>query len=196
MEIDINSHSLEADNGWGSMYYDVIPSLINKFGFTSLVEVGVAFGGHLDSILEKTKIEKVYGVDSYFLQNTSTDSFSYDSKNYIQSDYDNLYIFTKQRLSKYGKRVDLIRKSSIDAAKEFEKESLDIVFIDAEHTYNGVKQDLETWEEKIRISGVISGHDYDHPNFPGVKKAVDEWCNLHNYKLNVERGYVWWIRKI
>jgi len=196
MRIDINSHSLEADNGWGSMYYDVIPSLINKFGFTSLVEVGVAFGGHLDSILEKTKIEKVYGVDSYFLQNTSTDSFSYDSKNYIQSDYDNLYIFTKQRLSKYGKRVDLIRKSSIDAAKEFEKESLDIVFIDAEHTYNGVKQDLETWEEKIRISGVISGHDYNHPNFPGVKEAVDEWCNLHSYKLNVERGYVWWICKI
>ena len=153
MEIDINSHSLEADNGWGSMYYDVIPSLINKFGFTSLVEVGVAFGGHLDSILEKTKIEKVYGVDSYFLQNTSTDSFSYDSKNYIQSDYDNLYIFTKQRLSKYGKRVDLIRKSSIDAAKEFEKESLDIVFIDADKS--GYAEYYDLIIDRVKPGGII-----------------------------------------
>jgi len=196
MQININSHSVEADQGWGSMYYDVIPSIIEKFKFRNFVEIGVAFAGHLDYILENTKIEKSYGVDPYFLQETSTDSFSYDSERYNQSDYDNLYLFASNRLQKYGIRSELIREESHSAAKKFEKESIDIIFIDAEHTYNGVKQDLETWESKVKINGVIAGHDYDHPNFSGVKIAVDEWCLSRNYKLNSEKGYVWWVTKI
>ena len=195
MQININSHSVEADQGWGSMYYDVIPSIIEKFGFNNFIEIGVAFAGHLDHILQNTSIQKAYGVDPYFLQQTSTDSFSYDSKNYDQKDYDNLYFFANERLAKHGKRVELLRQASDIAQDRFVSESIDIVFIDAEHTYSGVKQDIEIWESKVRKGGVIAGHDYDHPNFPGVKNAIDEWCSLRNCKLNVEKGYVWWVTK-
>jgi hypothetical protein len=195
MKINIDSHSVEADQGWGSMYYDVIPLIIEKFSFCNFVEIGVAFAGHLDNILQNTNIKKAYGVDPYFLQETSTDSFSYDSKVYDQNDYDNLYIFAKERLDKHGERVELVRESSNIAKDRFSEESIDIVFIDAEHTYDGVKQDIKIWEEKVRKGGVISGHDYDHPNFPGVKNAVDEWCAIRNYNLYVEKGYVWWVTK-
>ena len=61
MKINIGSHSVEADQGWGSMYYDVIPSIIEKFSFDNFVEIGVAFAGHLDSVLQNTNIKKAYG---------------------------------------------------------------------------------------------------------------------------------------
>jgi hypothetical protein len=195
MKININSHSAEADQGWGSMYYDVIPSIIEKFGFKNFIEIGVAFAGHLDYILQNTNVQKAFGIDPYFLQQTSTDSFSFDSKNYDQNDYDNLYVFANERLGKHGNRVQLLRETSNTAESRFEGASIDIVFIDAEHTYSGVKHDIEIWETKVKKGGIISGHDYDHPNFPGVKNAVDEWCFLRGYKINVEKGYVWWVIK-
>ena len=59
-----------------------------------------------------------------------------------------------------------------------------MVFIDAEHTYNGVMVDIE-WAKSMKIP-IICGHDY-HPNHPGVKRAVDE-SFLGNFKV---KGSVW-----
>lgn len=52
---------------------------------------------------------------------------------------------------------------------------LDLVFIDAEHTYDAVRQDISLWIPKVKKGGIICGDDY-YPdgNFPGVKSAVDE----------------------
>ena len=51
--------------------------------------------------------------------------------------------------------------------------SLDFVFIDAEHTYDAVKQDIAAWEPKIKPGGWVMGHDYCD-KFPGVRQAVQE----------------------
>jgi hypothetical protein len=195
MDIDISGHSEAANEAWGNLYYHVIPSLIKKFELKKLAEVGVAFGGHLENILENTKLEKAYAIDPYILFESSTDSFSYMQENYKQTDYDNLFFFVIERFRKYEKRVDIMRETSLNASEKIENGFLDIVFIDAEHTYKGVKEDISLWENKVRSGGIISGHDYDHPNFPGVKLALDEWCMYRNYKLNVEEGYVWWVIK-
>jgi hypothetical protein len=73
-------------------------------------------------------------------------------------------------------RARIIRKPSVDAAMEIPDGSLDFVFIDADHSYEGCRADIEAWLPKIKNGGFISGHDYDHPEFPhwGVKRAVDE----------------------
>jgi predicted O-methyltransferase YrrM len=195
MDIDIISHSEAADKAWGSLYYHVIPSLIKKFELKKIAEVGVAFGGHLENILKNTELEKAYAIDPYILFESSTDSFSYAQENYKQKDYDNLFFFVVERFRKYEKRVEIMRETSLNAAEKIEDEFLDIVFIDAEHTYKGVREDISLWENKVRSGGVISGHDYDHPNFPEVKIAVDEWCSKGDYLLNLENGYVWWVTK-
>lgn len=49
---------------------------------------------------------------------------------------------------------------------------IDMVFLDGDHTYEAVKTDLAVWLPKTRR--LICGHDYNHPGFPGVKRAVDE----------------------
>jgi predicted O-methyltransferase YrrM len=72
----------------------------------------------------------------------------------------------------------LYRIDSLSASKLFEDESLDWVYIDADHTYDGVKADLNAWIPKVRKGGLVMGHDYFNGEYKGinfgVKKAVDE----------------------
>jgi hypothetical protein len=68
-------------------------------------------------------------------------------------------------------RMVIHRMKTIDAAKHVPDGSLDFVFIDADHTYEGCRADILTWEPKVRVGGMLSGHDY---NWPSVKRAVDE----------------------
>ena len=79
-------------------------------------------------------------------------------------------------LKKYYKAI---RLPSTEAAKKFEDNSLDFVFIDASHTYEDVKADIIAWLPKVKGGGVLAGHDYhaDSDAFEGVKLAVDELLN-------------------
>jgi len=80
---------------------------------------------------------------------------------------------------------------SVEVAKSFADESLDFVFIDADHTYEAVKADLEAWFPKVRKGGIVSGHDYvEYQNF-GVIKAVDEFTAKHGYKIELT-DEDWW----
>jgi hypothetical protein len=193
--MDIKKHAESADLGWGSLYYDVIPSLINRFNLKTMAEIGVAFAGHLEAILTNTKIEKSYAIDPYLLFDSSTDSFSFENQNYTQANYDELFLFAKTRLDVFGDRVSFIKDTSVNASKSIMENSLDIVFIDGEHTFEALKDDIQNWVPKVKKGGLISGHDYGHGNFPDVKRFIDEWVNENNYELNVEKGYVWWVIK-
>lgn len=66
------------------------------------------------------------------------------------------------------------RKSGVDAAQDYEDKSFDMVFIDAGHTYEEVKEDIKTWLPKVKKGGILCGHDYHPQKWPGVVKAVDE----------------------
>lgn len=67
-----------------------------------------------------------------------------------------------------------IRLPSAEAAKTYADNSLDFVFIDADHEYESVKEDIEAWLPKVKIGGTLAGHDYEGPWWPGVAKAVHE----------------------
>jgi hypothetical protein len=69
--------------------------------------------------------------------------------------------------------VNPIRSTSVDAAKMYEDNSLDFVFIDAEHSYESVREDIDAWLPKVKKGGIIAGHDYSTA-WPGVIQAVDE----------------------
>jgi hypothetical protein len=68
-------------------------------------------------------------------------------------------------------RVRVIRANTRDAAALVEDGSLDFVFIDADHSYEGASADIRLWAPKVRSGGLISGHDY---NWPTTKQAVDD----------------------
>ena len=75
-------------------------------------------------------------------------------------------------------RAKIIRKPSNEAARDIQDNFLDLVFIDADHSYEGCKADIEAYYGKVKPGGIISGHDYANNAWkfgPLVKKAVDEF---------------------
>ncbi len=62
--------------------------------------------------------------------------------------------------------------TSVEASKYVSDKSVDLIFIDGDHTYDSVKLDIQSWEPKLKNDGIICGHDYD--TWYGVKLAADE----------------------
>ena len=79
------------------------------------------------------------------------------------------------------------RMTSVEAAETYSDNSLDFVFIDAAHDYDSVKQDIISWLPKVKIGGIISGHDY--PYLP-VRQAVNELLTKVGFI-----GACWWVVK-
>jgi hypothetical protein len=93
------------------------------------------------------------------------------------------------------KQIELIHDSSTNASKKFKESEIDAIYIDGNHEYQSVTEDLSYWFSKIKSNGFICGHDYG-PRWPGVIQAVDEFCASHNQKI-IKRycDSSWMIRK-
>ena len=95
-------------------------------------------------------------------------------------------------------RCTIIQGLSTGASKLC-RGDLDFVFIDANHTYDFVRADIEAWYPLIKHGGLLTGHDYGHvfrkENPYGVTRAVDEFIRNTGFELHVEEGSVWWVVK-
>lgn len=131
-----------------------IPNLISFLKNPKICEVGVQNGHHFFDLLTDN-VEYAYAVDCW----SASGKFSENDSFLTQSQLDEQYDFVCNRF-KSDNRVKIIRDFSINASKNFEDESLDFVYIDADHTYKNVKIDLECWYPKLKKYGILSGHDY------------------------------------
>lgn len=79
-----------------------------------------------------------------------------------------------------------MRMTSLEAAKQFEDNSLDFVFLDASHEYEDIMADLEAWYPKVKAGGLFAGHDYhvSRAAWPGVAAAVEEWMSKKGKKFD------------
>lgn len=184
----IEQHARQAEQVWGNAY-QFFSSVIERHALTVGVEVGVAFGGHAAAILDRTHVSRLYGVDPYRHHPDYEDPM-----NLPQEEFDALFEFTIKRLSTYRERYRHLRMYSGDAVREIQGQ-VDFVYIDADHSYEGVNRDLCIWYDKVRIGGVIGGHDYGHVDFPGVAQAIDEYFGRLNWKIQTEGEGVWWVEK-
>lgn len=106
---------------------------------------------------------------------TAVDTFRGDAQNELMHLWygedlaaDEVYRSFREQTAGYD-FLKVRRVMSAEASREIEDASLDWVFIDAEHTFEHVLDDLERWLPKVKPGGLVSGHDYGHP---GVKLAV------------------------
>lgn len=173
-----------------SIYYNVLTKLIKKFNLKKGCEVGVATGNHSYHILKNTNVQILYSIDPYITYGDPTNI------NVDQKLHDILYFFVKDKLSEFKTRSKLLRLFSSDAVKLFKNTELDFVFLDANHTYEYVIQDLTLWYDKIRAGGIFAGDDYCTVH-PGVPKAVNEFFNKKKIKIFQDEGQprIWWIIK-
>jgi hypothetical protein len=125
--------------------------LLGKFGFTEGVEIGTDQGIYAEILLKSNPRLHLTCIDPWK---------SYSDYKDIQSqkELDKNYETTKQRLKKYD--MEIIRTTSMEAVKGFKDESLDFIYIDGNHEFNYVVEDLENWQKKVKKGGIISGHDY------------------------------------
>lgn len=70
------------------------------------------------------------------------------------------------------------------------EKDFDFIFIDGDHRYEAVKNDIENALNILKSGGILSGHDYTHPDWPGVKQAVDE-----RFPQREVLKTIWWIQK-
>ena len=151
---------------------DFLADLVKKNDYKTFVEVGVKFGYNMKAILGRCEIDEVYLVD-HKIYNEAHPTDRYEGT------------------AVFGDNVVRMVMTSKEASKMFDDKSLDIVFIDADHRYKSVKEDIELWLPKIRKGGVISGHDYGSKRWPGVERAVKEKFNDFNLQFDTI-NYVWW----
>ncbi len=162
---------------------ETLAAFMNEIGYRSGAEIGVRKGEYSERLCRNMIGLKLKSVDPWtrFRRNS-------------QKRMDSYFNVTCGRLNPYN--VEIIRKTSIEAAREVPNGSLDFVYIDAMHEFDDAMMDILTWVPKVRKRGIISGHDYTPPTiFCGVMAAVNTYTKVHNIKQwyitdgNAERGW-------
>ena len=171
---------------WTVKFFQEHPEL--KIG----AEIGVAGGQHIKALIENTNIEKIYGIDPYI--NETWDMHSFFSVEQEYGGFDGLYGEVRDMLSVYGDRVELIRKTSVEAAPDFEDECLDFVFIDGFHDYENCFNDISFWHHRVREGGYVMGHDWDHFLHLGVQQAVIEHYGDKVIGVSAP-AHVWYVQR-
>jgi len=156
-------------------------------------EIGVYRGRNAEYLLKDAKPHKLYLVDSWRQLPGSPNRPNHD-----QATLRRVYRRVKQRFARYA-RVHILPVLSIRAARLFDPDSFDWVYIDAAHDDASVTLDLAAWWPLVRPGGWLAGHDYlDDPPVYGVKSAVDRFAADRTLEVGVtgESSFPsWYLQK-
>lgn len=162
-----------------SSYIDIVRSLNVKN--PKIAEIGSYHGGSIITLAIATMdiLPTVFSIETFTgnLDNTVDGHPLPSKKRYFE------------QIRKYDSvGVTLIQLDSFYASNLFDNEFFDFVLIDANHSEEHVKKDIESWYPKIKENGIMAGNDF---NWESVKNAVNKFFK---YEANSSNG-VWWIKK-
>lgn len=181
---------------------DEFAGMIDELGLKIGVEIGVDEGKFSDLLLANSKLEILHGVDAW-----STDIEKTHSKYAAVSaakmaarhqDYNSLEAGARALLAKYGKRSNIIKSISWDAAAEFQDGSIDFIYFDGSHSAEGFLKDMESWYSKVRVGGLVSGHDYCRKRGYAVIEVVNKFLPEHGLAIHLtkeNKSPSWWTIK-
>lgn len=182
-------------NGWFDFknFYNFI---VENFDNATFVEIGTWKGKSLMYLAEKVKESgkniKIIGIDTFEgSESTPTMGDNVEMQS-ISSDY--LYETYLKNIEPLKDIITTIRGDSRVVYKQFADQSIDVLFIDGDHSYEAVKKDIELWFPKVKIGGIISGHDYTELYGYGVVKAVKEL--FFKNKIKTFKPFVWYLKKL
>lgn len=151
--------------------------LIDKFkelGFKNGVEIGTDRGGYARDICERFPEVALITIDPWLAYTEGTDVKE-------QAEVDALYEEAEKTLAPY-KNCKILRMTSAEAVEYFEPNSIDFVFIDGNHEYTYVMEDIINWTKIVKPGGIVCGHDYvsDPVRKYGVIEAVNDYVKENN----------------
>lgn len=140
--------------------------LFRTSGYIIGAEIGVRTGEYSELLCRRIPNLHLFCVDPYTPYDESAKSLD---PNWHEANYR----IAKNRLLPY--KTTFIRKTSAEAALDIEFESLDFVYIDANHLYDYAMEDIIIWSRRVRSGGIVSGHDYVDNENCGVRSAVNDY---------------------
>ena len=187
-EYFIDKYKIEVGNQYivnvPNMGRDDLAGDFGALGFKLGVEVGVARGDYSVVLCGKNPKLHLFGVDPWLLTAYEPEINPADAGNLeSQPQFDDLYEACKNKVAPFN--VTLLKKFSADALSDFTNNSLDFVYIDANHDFPNFIFDLHYWMKKVKIGGVVSGHDYalfSYRKHNHVKRALDAYAR--SYRMN------------
>jgi len=166
---------------------DYIRSLLERikkpYPSPNVAEIGVKKGRTSKILLQDPSVY-LYMIDPW----SPVDGYERWSLVECQKQYEEAVKATEFAFS----RRSLIRETSKEALISLQSIALHLVILDANHSYEHVKFDIENWCEYLVDGGIMFGRFYG--KIDGVTKAVDEYCGKNKIELNTsEYGHGWWF---
>lgn len=168
---------------------------MEKYRCQVICELGVFKGENFALMIEHQPKEAI-AVDSWFADPVA----SRNDLNFSQEDLNKQYLdFVTKMVGKPF--VKIYREYTFKVVTRFPNEYFDLIYIDADHTYEGCLRDLIDWYPKVKKGGFLLGDDYRQAVIPktgvkfGVIEAINEFTlknNLNFYELS---RYGWAIIK-
>jgi len=155
--------------GWLESTRENIYELFAELGYNRGAEIGVDRGGNSKQMF--TRIPN--------LNLTLVDPWRAYGRSHSDRKTQEIFERCQRRLRHWTPRY--IRKTSVEASKDVEDNSLDFVYIDGMHTFDNVMLDLIHWVPKVKKNGIISGHDffYSYSEDHGVVNAINAYTSSH-----------------
>lgn len=153
--------------------------LFGELRYESGVELGVEQGLFSKELCVNNPELMLYAIDAW----TAYDGYR---EHVSQEKLDRFYETTQKRLELFNCKV--MKMFSMDAVKKFDDEELDFVYIDCNHEFQNVTNDIAEWSKKVRKGGIVAGHDFKRYggkyglNSCHVKDVVPAWAYAHQIK--------------
>ena len=141
-----------------------LPALFCELGFKIGAEIGVEQGKYSETLCKANPELRLYSIDPWA-------AYMRGSHVITQKKLDRYYAEAFERLLPYN--CEIIKRYSLDIVRKFKPSTMDFVYIDGNHEFEYVIQDILQWSKIVRSGGIVSGHDYVHTNLRmHVKEAV------------------------
>lgn len=175
---------LNITNTFGFDYENFYEWIVDYFPNGSrFVEVGVGTGksaGYLAvTIINSNKTIKLDCVDCFDMKDIPNQDLTKQFRDNLSPVWDKL-------------EISIIQNFSVEASKSFQDKSLDFVFIDADHSYNAVTADINSWLPKLKNTGILAGHDYTEEYKNSVVPAVNDFFGKLNVPIHTN-GSCWYV---
>jgi predicted O-methyltransferase YrrM len=152
-----------------SVHRQTFAALVKQHGWRAGAELGVDKGILFGVLLKSCPQLHLIGVDTFPDRDRSARVF--------------------ELATEYADRTTVLEMTTHLASRATYDRSLDFVFIDADHSYEAVRQDIKDWKNKVKPGGWFGGHDYSR-KFPGVIEAVDR---AFSTRVQLWPGTIWGV---
>lgn len=151
---------------------ETLAQIFCEVGFKVGAEIGVERGIYSEVLLKANPDLQLFSIDAWTAYKGYRDHVS-------QEKMDRLYKEAQEKLNPYGGRSVMMKGFSVDVAHKFPDNSLDFVYIDGNHEFQQVVNDICVWDKKVRVGGIVAGHDYVKRKDNGYLMHVPQ--ALHGY---------------